>query len=480
MPSGSRAIVIGGSMAGLCAARVLSEHFEQVTVLDSDHFPQDAQHRKGVPQSRHPHAMLDAGRRELERFFPGFEKLCRERGALELNPGRDMATLRQAGWSTRGESPFTLLFASRVLIERVIRELAAKLPNVTLLDGIEVMSLRTVDEPELRVTGVTARSDEGQSTQFDADLVVDASGRATRVPPKLEKLGLPALDTTVVDASAGYSSRWYQGPSGDARPESWWWKCLWIEPLIEGAARPEEQYFGVLFPVEDDRWVVTTASWGGQELARDPETFERMISKLRTPLLAEAIAQAEPISPVFARRGMQNCWRHYETWRGRLAGFIAIGDAVCAFNPVYGQGMSSAAKCACVLEERLANDDPVDAGFPARFFRAQAAFLEIPWTMAVSRDRERARIESDDASAPRRFEVLARQVGAFAMRQIALAAIADRTVGTALFEVVNLTRTPRELLSDPAVLGRTLRTRLRQIAWPPKIEEGEIPDYPPA
>jgi flavin-dependent dehydrogenase len=475
----SHAIVIGGSIAGLCAARVLADHFARVTVLDRDRFPHGAHHRKGVPQSRHPHAMLDAGRRELEVLFPGFEKLCRERGALELNPGRDMATLRQAGWSTRGDSPFTLLFASRVLIEGAIRDLAAELGHVSLQDGIDVSGLLTTADG--RVTGVTVRPvDGGEETRLDADLVVDASGRATRVPGWLEKLGLPPLDTTVVDASAGYSSRWYQGPRGDARPESWWWKCLWIEPLIEGAARPEEQCFGVLFPVEDDRWVVTTASWGGQELARDPESFDHMISRLRTPLLAEAIAQAEPISPVFARRGMQNCWRHYESWRGRLAGFIATGDAVCGFNPVYGQGMSSAAKCARVLEARLAADDPMDSGFPERFFRAQAEFLEIPWTMAVSRDRQQARIESDDAAAPRRFEVIARRIGAFAMRQIALAAVEDRQVGAALFDVVNLTRTPRELLGDPKVLGRVLRARIRQVVSPRKIVESEIPDYPPA
>jgi len=484
LQNGSHAIVIGGSVAGLCAARVLSERFERVTVLDSDHFPQDAQHRKGVPQSRHPHAMLDAGRRELERLFPGFEKLCRERGALELNPGRDMATLRQAGWSVRGDTPFTLLFASRVLIERVIRDLTAKLPNVTLLEGVDVTALRTAgassEDGALRATGVTARSDDGQVTELDAEFVVDASGRATRAPDWLEKLGLPAVDMTVVDASAGYSSRWYQGPRGDARPESWWWKCLWIEPLVEGAARPEEQYFGVLFPVEDDRWVVTTASWGGRELARDPESFDRMISKLRTPLLAEAIAQAEPISPVFARRGMQNSWRHYETWRGALAGFIATGDAVCGFNPVYGQGMSSASKCARVLEESLAVEDPLDPEFPARFFRAQARFLEIPWTMAVSRDRQQARIESEDAAAPRRLEVLVRKLGAFAMRQIAMAAVDDREIGRALFEVVNLTRTPRQLLGDPAVLARVARARLRQIVRPKQIVEDEIPDYPPA
>ena len=434
MSQGRHAIVIGGSIAGLCAARVLADHFERVSVLDRDSFPRDGQHRKGVPQSRHPHAMLDAGRRELDRLFPGFEELCRERGALDLDPGLDMATLRQAGWSERRESQFSLMFSSRVLIEGAIRDLFAKLPNVTVREKAEVIGLRM--QGRERVTGVTLRAAEGQTEELEAELVVDASGRATRLPEWLEESGLPPLETTVVDASAGYSSRWYQGPSSADRPESWWWKCLWIEPLVTGAARAEEQYFGVLFPVEQDRWVVTTASWGGRELARDPESFERMISKLRTPLLAEAIARAEPISPVFARRGMQNCWVHYERWKNDLPGFIAIGDSVCAFNPVYGQGMSSASKCAHVLETCLASGDALAPGFPGRFFRAQAKFLEVPWSMAVSRDREQMRVEGE---SPRRLVALARRLGAAAFRQLALAGADDRRVSRALFEVVNLT-----------------------------------------
>jgi 2-polyprenyl-6-methoxyphenol hydroxylase-like FAD-dependent oxidoreductase len=474
------AIVIGGSIAGLCAARVLSEHFELVTVLDRDRFPEEGQHRKGVPQSRHPHVLLDAGRKELDRLFPGFEALCRERGGLELNPGLDFATLQQTGWSRRRSSPFTMLFASRVLIEGAIRELAAHLSNVSVRQESEVTGLLTEKDGGLRVTGVTVRWSDGAETELSADLVVDASGRATKVPGWLEKLGLPPTEMTVVDASAGYSSRWYQGPPPDQRPSDWWWKCLWIEPLIEGAERPEEQYFGVLFPVEQDRWVVTTASWGGQELASDPEEFDRMIAKLRTPVLADAIARAEPISPVFARRGMQNCWRHYERWRGELAGFIAMGDAVCAFNPVYGQGMSSASKCALVLEACLAEQDPLAPDFPARFFRSQAEFLGIPWMMAVSRDRERVRIEGDDPTPPRRLEALARRVGAFVMGQLALASRRDDAVSLALFEVVNLTRTPGELLRDPGVLARAARARVRQWLSRETVDEDAIPDYPPA
>ncbi len=473
------AVVIGGSIAGLCAGRVLADHFERVTVFDRDRFPTELQHRKGVPQSRHPHALLDGGRRELERLFPGFERLCQDRGALELDPGFDLAVMRPTGWTPRRRSPFTLLFASRVLFESVIRELAARQSNLEVIEDREVSGLRVEPGPNRRVTGVILGSPRGENEELAADLVVDASGRATRVPGWLEKLGLPPVEMTVVDADAGYSSRWYQAPSPDARPESWWWKCLWIEPLVDEATRLEEEYFGVLFPIENDRWIVTTASWGGRELATDAESFERIVSKLRTPVLAEAIARAKPISPVYTRRGMQNSWRHYERWRAELPGFVATGDAVCGFNPVYGQGMTSAARCAVVLRGCLEKEDPRSAAFSRRFLREQADFLEIPWMMAVSRDRQQARLEADDPGTQTRLQAIVRRGGALYLRNVAWAAGADDVVNGALFEVVNLTRSPTDLFRDPFLVARVLWARLRQILSP-RVDRGSIPPRPPA
>ena len=359
---GKRAIVIGGSIAGLCAARVLSDAFEQVTVLDRDTFPEEVQHRKGVPQSRHPHVLLHGGRQQLERLFPGFAEKMLAGGALELDPGRDMATLRADGWAENRATPHTLLFSSRILIESVIRRLSAIHQNVTYTENTVVTGLLADGDPK-HIIGVALKEADEQTAELHADLVVDASGRGTRITDWLGELQLPVPHQTVVDADSGYSTRWYQGPAEADRPAEWWWKSLWLEPVTDDGAPVEEQYFGLLFPVEGDRWIVTTASWGGNELARDPESFETAISNLRTPVLAEAIAQAEPISPVYARRAMQNSWRHYENWGIELAGFISIGDATCGFNPVYGQGMTSAAFCAGVLEKCLLSEDPTSAAF---------------------------------------------------------------------------------------------------------------------
>jgi 2-polyprenyl-6-methoxyphenol hydroxylase-like FAD-dependent oxidoreductase len=479
------AVVIGGGIGGLCAARVLSERFAHVTVIDRDVFPRDSQHRKGVPQSRHPHALLDGGRRELERLFPGFVEGTRKRGALELDPGCDMAVLGQEGWGRRRRSTRTLLFASRVLIEGEIRELAKLRGNIVFRENTDVVDLLTSTEGGLHTVGVQVRDrDSGETADIAADLVVDASGRSTRAPEWLKARGLPAPPMTVVDADAGYSTRWYRGPSAAERPADWWWKCLWLEPLInEETERQEELYFGVLFPVEDDCWIVTVASWGGRPLPKDEESFESTVANLRSPLLAEAIAQAEPISPVYYRRAMQNRWLHYEQWAGELPGFIATADAACGFNPVYGQGMTSAAFCAGVLERCLKHEDPTTARFAKHFFAAQAEFLQTPWMMAVSRDRQQARTVGMDGAEeePRtRIARLLRSLGTEVLRHVALAGRRDPAVGEALFDVVNLSRTPASLVRDPVLLVRILRARLLQTVWPSGTESVSVAERPPA
>lgn len=474
------AVVIGGSVAGLCTARVLSDVFEKVTVLDRDTYPDDAKYRKGVPQSRHPHVLLDGGRKRIERLFPGFAAKMLGGGALELDPGTDMAVLGADGWAPRRRTPHTLLFSSRVLIESVIRELCGVRENVRFVERAEVTRLVSKGSPQ-RVCGVGLREEGGEEVELAADLVVDASGRETQSAKWLAELGLSAPEQSVVNANSGYSTRWYQGPAPSARPKEFWWSSLWIEPLIDADARLEDQYFALLFPVEGDRWIITTASWGGRELARDPEVFGRIISNLRSPVLADALAQAEPISPVYTRRGMQNSWRHYERWSEDLPGFIATGDATCGFNPVYGQGMTSAACCALVLEKCLRQEDPTSAGFARRFFQAQAKFLTTPWTMATSRDLEQARIVGGDGG-PRASGIekaIGRAVTAY-FTQIALAGAHDPTLSTKLFEVINLSIHPNALVADPRILARVLWARLRQRFAPIPKDPERMADYPPA
>jgi len=468
--STDHAVIVGGSVGGLCAARVLADHFERVTIIDHDRLPHGAAHRKGVPQSRHPHVLLDRGRSEMIALFPGFEELLLSRGALDLDPALELATLQPYGWAERRRSGHHMIFASRILIESVIRELVEKFTNIKYIEATEATNLIVAPGDSQRIAGVdVVNKDTGVVSRIEADLVLDASGRSSRVPQWLEQLGFPAVEREMVDADAGYSTVWYQAPA--ERPEEWWWKGAFPNPsLDEKSTRLEDFYFGLLFPIEDNRWIVTVASWGGRPLPKDHESFAALLARLRTPMLGDAVAKAEPISPVFYRRGMQNLWNHYERWSARIGGFLAIADATCAFNPVYGQGMTSAAVCASILGECLRQGDATTPEFAASFFKRQAAFVAQPWALAVARDRQ-ALGEIEDSSNPTQKQ--AADIFGRIMRD----GMQYPEIGEALWDIFNLNRTPESLMTDANFL--TIVSKILQApprTAPPKDEA--LPAYP--
>ena len=202
--SGKHAVVIGGGIGGMCTARVLSDHFDRVTLLERDQLPKDAAHRKGVPQSRHPHVMLDRGRRELTDLFPGWDETLRERGALNFDAGVDLAVLEPDRWANRRPTGHVMLCASRLLIESVIRDLVRQNPKVTIIESIEVTDLVPAADDPCRIAGVSVRKVGDQAiTTIDADLVVNCSGRSSRASEWLQKLGFTPPEREEVDADAG-------------------------------------------------------------------------------------------------------------------------------------------------------------------------------------------------------------------------------------------------------------------------------------
>src|SRR5262249_4017330 len=450
-------------------------HFERVTIVDHDRLQRGAAHRKGVPQSRHPHVLLDRGRREMSKLFPGFEETIVSRGALDLDPGLELAMLQPWGWGQRRRDGHNLLFASRVLIESVIRESVETIGRVRYLESTEVTALSLTSNGARRVSGVEVlNKDNGTNGHIEADLVVDATGRSSRIPRWLDQLGFPPVKQEIVDADAGYSTLWYQAPPREERPKDWWWQGAFLNPAQEaftGRGKPEDFYFGLLFPIEDDRWIVTVASWGGRPLPTDHASFAELLARLRSPLIADACAIAQPITPVFHRRGMQNIWNHYESWEGSLVGFLATGDAACAFNPVYGQGMTSAAVCAGILGDQLSHADAADPEFAGTFFKRQAQFLGQPWSLAVARDRQ-ALSTLDDGAKP------IQQQGADIFGRIMSEGVHYPEIVQALFDVFNLNRTPESLMTDPQVLASVAKI-LQSPPRTPSAEAGPPAAYPP-
>jgi 2-polyprenyl-6-methoxyphenol hydroxylase-like FAD-dependent oxidoreductase len=464
MSSREHAVVIGGSLAGLCAASALARHFRRVTVVERDALPDDASSRAGVPQARHVHVLLTRGRRELDALFPGFETQLLARGAVELDFGMTFAVLRQHGWQRRQPFGITGLFQSRALLESVVRDLARRIPNLELRERTDALGLVAAGDPATRVSGLTVQPrDGGVGERIEADLVVDASGRSSRVVRWLDELGLPAPEEVIVDSDGGYATRWYKAPRPERLPSGWWWKGIWIDPEL-----PDGRIAAILSPVEDDRWIVTLGGLEGNHPPTDEAGFDEFLLRLRSPLFAQAVALAEPLTPIYGHRAMANRFRHFERWRARLDGFVALGDSVCAFNPVYGQGMSAAAVSAQLLA-RWVEEAGTGALVPRRFFRAQARFLREVWTLATGAD-----FRFPKTTGPRPpFAGLANDY----LDLLVPASEDDAVVRAAMRDVIHLLDPPTAIFR-PGVIARVLRHRWRQRAE--AAVGSAVPSLPPA
>jgi len=468
MQQREHAIVIGGSLAGLCAASALAPHFRRVTVVERDALPSGALLRAGAPQARHVHVLLVRGRRELERLFPGFERDLLGAGAVELDFGLSFASLRANGWQQRRPFDITGLFQSRALLESIVRTLARKIPNLELRDDTAVLGLLGDDaRPSRRVRGVCVQRRSGSDAPEEllADLVVDTSGRGSKIADWLGALGLAAPEEIVVDSDSAYATRWYQAPPADRLPRAWWWKGVWIDPDL-----PDGRVAGVLSPVEDGRWIVTLGGIEGHYPPTDEDGFVAFLRTLRSPLIADAVALAEPLTPVYGHRAMANRFRHFERWRERLDGFVAMGDAVCAFNPVYGQGMTAAAVSARQLGDWVADarDGALD---PRRYFKTQARFLSEVWTLATGAD-----FRFPKTTGPRPpFAGVANGY----LDMLILAAEDDDVVRAAMRDVIHLLDSPTAILR-PRVVGHVLRHAFRHRRRATSVAAAPDPAIPPA
>ncbi len=366
------AVVLGGSMAGLLAARVLSDSFDEVTVVERDELPSHASPRKGVPQARHTHALLARGAEIVERLLPGFGADLDAAGARTLHVGRDVAFLGRFGWSRHFARTIPLRAATRDLIEATVRAHVRRLARVQFREGHEILGL---DHRDGRVVGVrlVRRGVPDVRIALRADLVVDAMGRASRMPMWLAELGCGTVAESVVDAGVADASAVYRD----------------VAPLRGGhggvlvtARGPEVCRGGMVFPIEGGLYVATLTGMRGDAPPTDEAGFLDFARRLRAPDVYDAIVGATRVSPITATRTTANRLRHYERLRRWPRGLVAIGDAVCAFNPVYGQGMTVAAMEAELLGELLRT-----GRFHGRGFQRAVAKLVAPvWSGATLED----------------------------------------------------------------------------------------------
>jgi len=454
----NQAVVLGASMAGLLAARVLSERFEQVVVIERDVLPPVGAHRRGVPHGRHLHGLHPRGREILDELFPGFTDTLTAAGAVRgdvLGNVRWQLSghqLRQANIGLPG------LLASRPFLEGHLRAVVQRLPQVRLLEQTSVSGL-TVTADKRTVTGVEVRgTDGGSPTPVPASLVVDATGRGSRTPAWLAGLGYQRPAQERVEIGLGYATRTYRLRPG----------AMGGDQMILTAGTPANPRAGFLAVTEGGRHMLTVAGICGDYPPTDPVGFGDFVAALPSADIAAAIAVAEPLDDPVPFRFPASVRHRYERLASFPAGLLVIGDAVCSFNPVYGQGMTVAAAEAMTLRGLLARHAVPDA---RRYFRAITAAIDPPWDIAVGADLAFPQV-------PGYRSAKVRLVNAY-MPRLHAAAARDQALAASLVRVIGLKDRPEGLLRPDRVL-RVLRGNLVNGSRPAPAPAAQAPAVTPA
>lgn len=436
---GRHAIVIGASMGGLLAARVLADFYDQVTLLERDTFPEVGEQRKGVPQGKHAHGLHARGRELLEQLFPGFSAEMVAQGGLLRDISQEFGWFASGGYHQPCVSGMLGLLVTRPRLEAGIRRRVLALPNVSVIENCDVPGLvATVDHTTITGVRMVRRNTANTEETLAADLVVDATGRGSRTSAWLKTLGYEPPTAEQVRIDLGYTTCSYR-----RTPEQL--------PGREGfaiAGEPPRGRTGVMMAQEGDRWIVTIGGYAGDFAPLDHAGFVEYARSLPTPDIYNVIKDAEPLSEPVAYRFAASLRRHYEQLKQFPAGFLVFGDALCSFNPVYGQGMTVATIEAGALHACLAAGKQALA---LRFFRAASKVLDGPWSIAVGNDLRYPHVEG-----PR--TMMGRFVNWY-ISKLHIAAHHDAAVSMAFLRVVNMIDPPPSLLRPRTAL-RVLRGNL--------------------
>ncbi|MEX2208240.1 MAG: FAD-dependent monooxygenase [Myxococcota bacterium] len=375
---GGHALVVGGSIAGLVAAGALAGHFARVTLVERDRHPDAPEVRKGTPQARHVHVLLRQGEAAIEGIFPGlFDELVAA-GGQRVDTAGDARWHYYGGWKLRFKSGVEMVSQSRALLEWKLYRRVAALANVALLEA-DVLGLLPLEGGHVPGARVRRRG-AAELEHVRADLVVDASGRGSRMPTWLEELDRSRPPESEVKVDVGYATRFYRRTSA---PRDW--TALLCHP------RHPDTRCGVLLPVEGERWMLTLVGWFGDHPAGDESGFLDFTASLAARELYDAVKDAEPVSEIALHRFPSNRRRHYERVADLPEGVVVLGDAACSFNPVYAQGMATGALGAqalgaCLTEQRARVGAGDLTGFSAAFQRRLAQITDRPWLLAIGED----------------------------------------------------------------------------------------------
>ncbi|MDT0541974.1 MULTISPECIES: hypothetical protein [Streptomyces] len=435
-----RAVVLGGSIAGLLAARVLSDHADEVLVLERDDvapsgaFGGDREPRPGVPQGTQMHALLDAGRRRIDQWFPGFATELVADGATLADTGSSVHSYLEGSLKVPVDG-VEMISATRPFLEAHLRRRVMALDNLRLVNG-RVRGLAFTGE---RVSGVRyAGTGTADEEVLDADLVVDATGRASRIGAWLQEGGWPEPTTRRMHVDLGYATALFrrpEGPHGATLAQS-------LATLPDGRLR-----LGTLGRVEGDRWIVLVAGYADDRPGRGIEEFLLRCKEDPAAPFRQLAEDGEPIGEPVSYRHPDNRRRDFHLLDRFPAGLIATGDTLASFNPIYGQGMSSAtmhASClAAYLESGPSLRDPAWS-----YFKQTRAVVDDAWQTSALNDLKLPHVPGP---RPRGFKVASRLSDL-----IVRASVTDPVIHRRFLEVMHML-SPAKTLMRPGTLMRAAR-----------------------
>ena len=437
---GKQAIVVGAGMGGLAAAGAAADYFERVIVLERDSLPSSAQPRAGTPQAQHTHALLGGGKLAFESLFPGFTAALTEAGAIRYRAGLDLLTeipgfdpfpQRDVGWDAYS--------MSRPLIEKVVRQQLQRRRNIEIRERCRVEQIVASDGDGGAVSGVRLADRDTPGETLSADLVIDSSGRGALSLAALRATDQPIPAETVVGIDMAYATTVFSIPDDAPRH----WKGVFTFPNA-----PKGRRGALMLPIEGNRWILSMGGAHGDAPPGELKGFLAFAKQLRTQTIYDAVKSAKPASEVVRFAFPESVWRHFERLDSFPRGLLPFGDVICRFNPIYGQGMSVAAKEACVLRDLLAvrslERDPLE-GLAQSFFAAIQEVLDTPWSSAAVSDFVYPETRGD---RPADLENTLK----FGQAMMVLAA-RDADVHKLRMEVMNLLK-PRSVFHDPGLVAR--------------------------
>lgn len=438
---GNHAIVIGGSLAGLMMARVLSDHFAKVTLIERDPLNDLPEARKGQPQARHPHGLLAGGLEVMAHYFPDLAEGLKAHGAWFGDMGLMMRWYAYGGYRLQYESGMIGALMSRPLLEWQIRQRVMALSNVIVRDQCSVLRLIT-DGTTKAVTGVEVdnRGQSGHKEILGADLVIDASGRGSASPKWLAEIGYEPPQESEIKVNVSYATRLYGRGATDLPPGT----LFMITPQP-----PYEKRSAFIFPIEGDRYLVGLGTVAGEHAPTDDAEYLEFAKSLSIPDAYNIISRLEPLSGVIIHRFPSSLRRHYEKLSRFPTGYLVAGDAICSFNPIYGQGMSSASLQAAALDRVLAQQ-PSPNNLARTFFKEAAKVVNVCWQLAAGED-----FRYPETVGPKAPET--DLINAYVER-VHKATHNDPVVYGAFLQVMNLKKSPFSLF-HPKIAWHVLRNK---------------------